>query len=107
VGLYRLNGDINPIHARPEAAAEAGLSAPILHGLCTYGYLARVALRAFAGNDPARFRSMDARFSKPVLPGQTLVAEAYRIGPSSYALTARIQETGEMAVANAQLDLTE
>jgi acyl dehydratase len=105
--LYRLNGDINPIHAYPEAAQAAGLGAPILHGLCTYGYLARVALKAFAGNDPTKFRAFEARFSKPVLPGQTLVAEAYRLAHGSYALTARIEETGELAVANAQLDFVE
>jgi acyl dehydratase len=105
--LYRLNGDINPIHALPEAAAKAGLEAPILHGLCTYGYLARVALKALTDYHPARFRSFEARFSKPVLPGQTLVAEVFRIGPASFAVTARIKETGEMAVTNAQLDLEE
>jgi acyl dehydratase len=105
--LYRLNGDINPIHALPEAAATAGLEAPILHGLCTYGYLARVALKALTDYQPVRFRSFEARFSKPVLPGQTLAAELFRIGPASFAITARITETGEMAVTNAQLDLEE
>jgi acyl dehydratase len=105
--LYRLNGDINPIHAFPDAAQAAGLGEPILHGLCTYGYLARVALRSFAGNDPTKFRAFEARFSKPVLPGQTLVADAYRLASGSLALTARIKETGELAVANAQLDFVE
>ena len=32
----------------------------------------RALLHAVCGSDPDRFRSMTARFSSPVLPGQTL-----------------------------------
>ena len=74
--LYRLNGDINPIHANPEVAKEAGFDRPILHGLCFYGIAARVALKELAGDDPARFKSLEARFAKVVMPGDTLVVEA-------------------------------
>jgi len=99
--LYRLTGDLNPIHARDDAAKAAGLGQPILHGLCTYGFAARAALKALCGDDPARFESLEARFTKPVLPGQTLVAEGYVIEPGKAALTVRVAETGELAIANA------
>lgn len=98
--LYRLTGDLNPIHAQPEVARAAGLEQPILHGLCTYGYVARVALRALCGDDPARFQAFEARFTKPVLPGQTLVAEGYVISPGNAALTVTVVESGEQAIAN-------
>jgi acyl dehydratase len=93
--LYRLTGDLNPIHARPELAQRAGLPAPILHGLCSYGFAARVALAQLADADPARFRAFDARFSKPVLPGQTLIVEGYVLAPGSAAITVRVAETLE------------
>jgi acyl dehydratase len=71
--LYRLSGDRNPLHADPAFAARGGFSRPILHGLCTYGFTGRVLLHELCGSDPARFRSMSGRFSRPVLPGESLV----------------------------------
>jgi acyl dehydratase len=70
--LYRLSGDRNPLHSDPEFARAAGFPRPILHGLCTYGFTGRALLHALCGSDPARFKSMEGRFSKPVFPGETL-----------------------------------
>jgi acyl dehydratase len=102
--LYRLTGDLNPIHARPEAARAAGLHAPILHGLCTYGFAARTALHELAGGEPARFRAFEARFSRPVLPGQTLVADGYLLSPGSAAITVSVEGAPELVIGNAQFD---
>jgi acyl dehydratase len=99
--LYRLTGDLNPIHARPEVASAAGLPAPILHGLCSYGFAARAALKQLAGDEPRRLRAFEVKFSRPVLPGQTLIAEGYPLEPGQAALTVRIQETDELAIGNA------
>jgi len=99
--LYRLSGDINPIHARPEVAAEAGFDRPILHGLCFYGIAARVSLKELAGNDPARFKSFEARFGKVVLPGDTLVIKGWPTEePGTCAITVTIKHSGEKAIAN-------
>ncbi len=76
--LYRLSGDRNPLHADPEFAARGGFSRPILHGLCTYGMTGRALLHTLCGSDPARFRSMSGRFTRPVLPGDTLVVSIWR-----------------------------
>ena len=76
--LYRLSGDRNPLHADPKFAARGGFSRPILHGLCTYGFTGRALLHTLCGSDPARFGSMSGRFSRPVLPGDTLVVSIWR-----------------------------
>jgi acyl dehydratase len=70
--LYRLSGDRNPLHSDPEFARRAGFDRPILHGLCTYGFSGRALLHTLCDSDPSRFRSMEARFSKPVWPGDDL-----------------------------------
>jgi len=78
--LYRLSGDRNPLHADPSFAARGGFSRPILHGLCTYGITGRVLLHEVCGSDPARFAFMSGRFSRPVLPGESLVVSIWTGG---------------------------
>ncbi|RHW26356.1 hypothetical protein D0Z08_14920 [Nocardioides immobilis] len=75
--LYRLTGDRNPLHSDPDYARRAGFDRPVLHGLCTYGMVARALLKDVADSDPGRFRSIDARFSKPVYPGDAVVVEVW------------------------------
>ena len=70
--LYRLNGDLNPIHADPVIAGQAGFDRPILHGLCSYGVAGYMLVRSLCGYDPSRLRSLGVRFSAPVYPGETL-----------------------------------
>lgn len=78
--IYRLSGDFNPLHADPKVAASAGFPRPILHGLCTYGVAGRALLKLCCGNEPARLKRMDLRFSAPVYPGETIRTEIWREG---------------------------
>ena len=75
--IYRLSGDRNPLHSDPSFAAYAGFDRPILHGLCTYGFTGRALLHSLCAGDPARFRSMEGRFSSPVFPGESLTIEMW------------------------------
>lgn len=78
---YRLSGDYNPLHSDPWFATElAGFPKPILHGLCTYGFTGRALLHTLCEGDPARFRSMDSRFSAPVFPGDELTIQVWDDG---------------------------
>lgn len=76
--LYRLSGDLNPLHAVPSVARAAGFAAPILHGLATLGVAGHAILEACCDYDPARLRAMDLRFSAPVYPGETIRTEMWR-----------------------------
>lgn len=76
--LYRLNKDRNPLHIDPAYAAKAGFDRPILHGLCTWGLAARAMLQGVLDYDETRLRSVEARFSRPVFPGETVRFEIWR-----------------------------
>ncbi|MFD8500721.1 MaoC/PaaZ C-terminal domain-containing protein [Amycolatopsis sp. NPDC059657] len=70
--LYRLCGDRNPLHADPAFARAAGFETPILHGLCTYGIVAKTVTDAFLDGDCSRFGSFSTKFAGVVYPGETL-----------------------------------
>jgi acyl dehydratase len=94
--LYRLSGDRNPLHSDPEFAKLAGFPRPILHGLCTYGFTGRALLHALCGGDPARFKSMEGRFSKPVFPGEALTIKIWVDG--TRCLFQTLNEAGEVVL---------
>jgi acyl dehydratase len=78
--LFRLNGDRNPLHADPDAALAAGFEIPILHGLCTYGIACRAIMKTICDYDHTLIAGFDARFSLPVLPGDTIVTDMWQDG---------------------------
>lgn len=70
--LYRLNGDLNPLHADPDFAAAAGFDRPILHGLASYGLLAKTLVDGVLDGDVSRLTSLDVRFAGTLVPGESL-----------------------------------
>ena len=102
--LYRLNGDRNPIHADPELARSAGFGRPILHGLCTFGIAGRALLKSYCDYEPSRIRGMQARFSAPVFPGETVRTEMWK-GDNHVAFRCKSVERGLVVIDNGQLDL--
>ena len=93
---YRLSGDRNPLHSDPSFAAMGGFEKPILHGLCTYGFTGRGLLNEICGGDAGRFKSMNARFSKPVFPGDTLTVSIWVDG--SEALFKTTNQNGDVVI---------
>src|SRR5437868_1654204 len=88
--IYRLSGDMNPLHADAAVARSAGFERPILHGLCSYGIAGAAVIGALCGHDATRLKRLDLRFASPVFPGETLVTEIWVTGPGSAALRMRV-----------------
>ena len=78
--IYRLSGDDNPLHVDPQFARAAGFEQPILHGLATYGHVGRAIMKTFCGGGSATIRTMDCRFTAPVVPGERLSIALWRDG---------------------------
>ena len=97
--FYRLNGDLNPLHADPGTAQQAGFDVPILHGLCAYGICGFSVLRRALGYDTGRLGSLDLRFSSPVVPGETLQVEGWE-SDGGVAFQARAKERDQLIITN-------
>jgi acyl dehydratase len=101
--IYRLSGDMNPLHADPQFAAMGGFDRPILHGLCTYGHAGRAVLQAYCGNDPSKLKSFEVRFSGVVFPGETITTDMWQVAPGKVVLTARTERGQALSNAAAEI----
>ncbi|MBS1881449.1 MAG: MaoC family dehydratase N-terminal domain-containing protein [Actinobacteria bacterium] len=80
--LYRLTGDLHPLHVDHQVAVAAGFDRPILHGLCVLGASVLGLARA-DGSDPAEVSELSARFAAPTYPGDKLEISGWRDGAGS------------------------
>lgn len=103
--IYRLSGDINPLHIDPNFAKLAGFPRPILHGLCTFGFVGRAVLKTYCNNDPAKFKSYEVRFRDVVYPGDKLITSMWKDGEGKVILQAKTQD-GRIVIANAAATFT-
>jgi multifunctional beta-oxidation protein len=97
--LYRLSGDLNPLHIDPQFSKVGGFAVPILHGLCSFGISGKHVLQTYGP-----FKNIKVRFAGVVLPGQTLVTEMWKSG-NTVLFQTRVKETGKLAISGAGAEL--
>jgi acyl dehydratase len=86
--LYRLSGDINPLHIDPDFAKAAGFDKPFIHGLCTYGFVGRAILHLVCDGDNERFGKFKARFADRVYPGDSITTKIWKLGEGEFYVEA-------------------
>jgi acyl dehydratase len=101
--LYRLNGDTNRLHIDAQAAQRAGFPRPILHGLATYGFAAVAAIRAFASDRAQTLKTLDARFTAPLYPGEEVEFRMWNEG-SYVALEAHVAARNAVVLSHGRAD---
>lgn len=94
--VYRLTGDLNPLHVDPAYAEESGFARPIMHGLCSYGFAVRMAMKGLGWLRPDRIAEVNCRFVTPVYPGQDLRLEVWE--PRRGRVYARLLAGGSVAI---------
>jgi len=78
--LFRLSGDLNPLHADPDLAIRLGFDAPLLHGRSTCGVACRAILMTICDYDFTLISGFDVRFTAPVFPGDLITTEMWQEG---------------------------
>jgi acyl dehydratase len=97
------SGDRNPIHLDPDFARGVGLPGTIAHGFLEMAILAEAVGRWAGGYE--RVAELGCRFSKPLLPGETITCtgRVVAVDPASGALTLQLEATssrGERVLTN-------
>jgi acyl dehydratase len=90
--LYRLSGDRVALHIDPEFAHKAGYDKPILHGLCTYGFVGRAILSGLCNGDPSRFKSITGRFAERVQFEEKIITKMWVTSPGQAIVQAENQD---------------
>jgi acyl dehydratase len=98
--IYRLSGDLNPLHSDPAVALKAGFKRPILHGLATYGVAAHALMKALCNYAPESVRSMEARFSAPAFPGDTITTDIWHEDNHTAAFRCRVASRDAVVITN-------
>lgn len=96
--IYRLSGDINPLHVDTNMAQAGGFDKPILHGLCTYGICAKLIIQHYCDNKSDRFKSIKTRFTSHVFPGECIVLKTWYNGTGQVLFEGSTKERGSVVI---------
>ncbi|MBF0396521.1 MAG: SDR family NAD(P)-dependent oxidoreductase [Desulfobacterales bacterium] len=96
--IYRLSGDVFPLHVDPEFAKMSGFQMPIMHGLCTHGYACRALIKSLIPGQPEKVRRFDCRFSKTLYPGKSIKTLIWKIEEGKALWKTVNAETGDTVI---------
>jgi NAD(P)-dependent dehydrogenase (short-subunit alcohol dehydrogenase family)/putative sterol carrier protein/acyl dehydratase len=96
--LYRLSGDVYPLHADTKFAQVSGFDRPIMHGLCTQGYACRILIENLFPGQPERMKRLRVRFSRPLYPGTPILIQIWKTEENKALFRVVNKDTGDIAI---------
>jgi acyl dehydratase len=96
--LYRLSGDLFPLHVDPEFIKMVGLERPIMHGLCTHGFACRALMASLTPGKPEMVRRLVGRFSKTLYPGDPIRTLIWKVDEGKALWRTINTQTGETVI---------
>ena len=102
--LYRLTGDTTPAHADPEVAREQFQSEVFMHGLCTYGFACRMAIKAVLGFSSEKVTRFAAQMRAMVFPGTPIRILIWKTSDTSAVFKLINPETGTVLLDHGALE---
>lgn len=77
-----------------------------MHGLFSWNASCHALLKTLGGSDPANIKEFAARFASPVLPGDTLVVQMWKMGDKDsngfeeVRFVTTVKQTGKVCLSN-------
>jgi len=96
--LYRLSGDLFPLHADPDFARMMGFERPIMHGLCTHGFACRALIQSLAPGNPEKMRRLACRFTRALYPGEPIRTAIWKTGEGQALWQVSNTQTGDIVI---------
>lgn len=81
--LYRLTGDTNLVHVDPEYARKMGFETSFMQGLCSFGFVCRMAIGALIPGEPERMERMAAQMTSVLYPDTPVRLQLWRTEPGT------------------------
>ena len=77
--IFRLSGDMFPLHVDPDFAKASGFERPIMAGLCTLGFTLRALIKGLFPGEPERLTRIKNRFTNPLYPGNPIEVQIWKV----------------------------
>jgi len=104
--LYRLSGDTFALHVNPDFAEMSGFEAPIMHGLCTHGFVCRAVIKHLFPGEPERLTLFRNRFSKALYPGVPIKTQIWKTGDGQALFKTVNADTEEIVIDRGLVEWT-
>lgn len=92
--LYRLTGDTNLVHIDPDVAHAHGFDKVFMHGLCSFGFACRLAIRALIPYAPERMSRISAQMRSILYMDTPIQLQLWHTAPMQAYFRLINQETG-------------